>query len=262
MWGVLLMNEKEMEDLIAAYPAEFFPRRQLRLRDRQQSFKGVGRFDLLFSDKFSTILMELKSRTLRLDDAMQVKKYYDELKRKGVKRIVMWLVAPTVPHALRELLVEMAIQFTEINFDEFQRIAEQHGYVIKSEQKESPTPVLPTQPDFVLIGETLLKDKEEWKHVDAGHKNFCKYIESFGLKKSIAYEDMKIVRELLNTPVSRDDLKQMARQNALQLIEFRDMGGKLTHRIIDLAKGLTEKQFKEKIGVVATKKAGKSNLRN
>jgi hypothetical protein len=257
-WRELLMLEKEMEDLIAKYPTEFFSRRQIRLCGRQQPFDGVGKFDLLFRDKYSTILMELKVVTLKCDHAPQIIRYYNELKRKGVKSIEMWLVAPKVPPPVKTFLEDQGIHSEEIQFDEFRRIAERHGHVIKSEQKESPPSVLSRRADFVEIGETLLKDKGEWKHVDAG-KNFCKYIESFGIKKSIGYEDMKIVRELLNTPVSRDDLKQMARQNALQLIEFRDMGGKITARIIDLAKRLSEKQFKEKIGVVATKKAGKSN---
>jgi hypothetical protein len=56
------MNERDMEDLIASYPDEFFPDRGMRLTGRQQTFPGVGRFDLLFEDRFqTTILMELKA---------------------------------------------------------------------------------------------------------------------------------------------------------------------------------------------------------
>lgn len=37
------MTEREMEDLIAAHVAEFFPRRILTLKGRQGFFPGVGR---------------------------------------------------------------------------------------------------------------------------------------------------------------------------------------------------------------------------
>jgi len=40
------MVEREMEDLIAAYPDDFFPNKGFELIARQQSFAGVGRFDL------------------------------------------------------------------------------------------------------------------------------------------------------------------------------------------------------------------------
>ena len=67
------MVERDMEDLIAAYPGDFFPRQRFVLVGRQQSFRDVGRFDLLFKDEFnSTILMELKAVTLKYEDATQV----------------------------------------------------------------------------------------------------------------------------------------------------------------------------------------------
>ena len=85
------MTEKEMEDLIAAYPDDFFFQHQLVLRGRQQSLAGVGRFDLLFEDRFKTqILMELKAHTLKYVNADQVAKYRDELRRLGHGNVVMW----------------------------------------------------------------------------------------------------------------------------------------------------------------------------
>jgi len=56
------MLELQMEDLIAAYPEEFFPEHPLVLKGRQKAFAGVGRFDRLFSDRYGTnVLMELKA---------------------------------------------------------------------------------------------------------------------------------------------------------------------------------------------------------
>src|ERR1017187_4809910 len=114
------MIEKDMEDVIASFPDDFFPRKEFVLVGRQQSFAGVGRFDLLFEDEFkSIILMELKARTLKYDDATQVAKYRDELKRNGLKNIVMWLVAPQIPRSVREFLDDKGIEYDEIHVPEF-----------------------------------------------------------------------------------------------------------------------------------------------
>ena len=55
------MLERDMEDLIAAHPKDFF-NKVFTLIGRQQSFADVGRFDLLFQDEFGwMILVELKA---------------------------------------------------------------------------------------------------------------------------------------------------------------------------------------------------------
>lgn len=137
------MIEKDMEDLISAYPDDFFPHRSFVLVDRQRSFAGIGRFDLLFEDEFkTTILMELKAKTLRYEDATQVAKYRDELKRIGCTNIIMWLVAPQIPGSVREFLDDKGIQYSEFHVAEFRLIAERHGFAIKSEvepEKASPS---------------------------------------------------------------------------------------------------------------------------
>jgi Endonuclease NucS len=259
------MLEREMEDLIAAYPSEFFPRRQLKKIGRQESFAGVGRFDLLFSDKFSTVLMELKAAPLKNDDAQQVKKYYDELKRKGCKNIEMWLVAPCVPPFVREFLDAIGVQFEEIHEGEFRLVAQRHGYVFKSDH-DAPSELPKNKtlvPDFVEIGETLLKAKAQRKHTEAGYKTFVEYIEARGYAKGSGYEAMRIVRELTGgeRSIAKEDLRQMTRQNALHLIRFRNGGGKVTRQIVAAAKQMTEKQFRKHIRIGVTKKIGKSVAR-
>jgi Endonuclease NucS len=138
------MIEKDMEDLIASFPDDFFPRKHFVLIGRQQSFSGIGRFDLLFEDEFkSTILMELKARTLKYDDATQVARYRDELKRTGCQNIVMWLVAPQIPTSVREFLDDKGIEYTEIHVPEFRRVAERHSFVIQSESPATEQPAVP-----------------------------------------------------------------------------------------------------------------------
>lgn len=128
------MIERDMEDLIAGFPEDFFRRGRLVLKGRQQSFAGAGRFDLLFEDEFGTnILMELKARAAKYEDATQLAKYKEELERRGEQHVLMWLVAPHVPSSVREFLDRIGIEYTEIHVAEFRRVAERHGAPIKSE---------------------------------------------------------------------------------------------------------------------------------
>jgi hypothetical protein len=132
------MNERDMEELIAKYPDDFFPRKHFVLVGRQQSFEGVGRFDLLFEDESKWHhLMELKARTLRYEDADQVARYYDELKSRGFK-LLMWLVAPRIPPSMQEFLGDKGIEYREIHVAEFRHVADRHGFVIKSERGLEP----------------------------------------------------------------------------------------------------------------------------
>src|SRR3954454_23128755 len=132
-----------MEELIAAYPDDFFPGKGFELRGRQRSFAGVGRFDLLFVDRFKTnVLMELKAVPAKYDVAEQLAKYKDELEAKGEKHILMWVVAPQIATSTRELLDRIGIEFTEIHFNEFRRVAQRHGIKIQSESRpEEPETV-------------------------------------------------------------------------------------------------------------------------
>ena len=113
------MLERDMEDLIANYPEDFFPGRGFELRGRQGSFAGVGRFDLLFEDRFKTnILMEIKAVSARYEVATQLARYKDELRNRGTNDILMWLVAPQVPNPVREFLDRIGIEYSEIHVAE------------------------------------------------------------------------------------------------------------------------------------------------
>lgn len=122
------MTEREMEEMIAAHPEEFFPGRGLTLRGRQETLAGVGRFDLFFEDRYKTrVLMELKARNLKYEDATQVANYKDALVQRGEKRVLMWLVAPRIPKHVREFLDEIGIEYTEIHVAQFREVAKRHN---------------------------------------------------------------------------------------------------------------------------------------
>ena len=126
------MLEREIENLIAAFPDEFFPGYELVLRGRQQAFAGIGRFDLLFTDRHKTnVLMELKAVTAKYENATQLAKYKDALEARGERNILMWLVAPQIPNSVREFLDRIGIEYSEIHEAQLRRVAERHGVTIE-----------------------------------------------------------------------------------------------------------------------------------
>jgi hypothetical protein len=135
------MIERDMEDLIANHPDDFFPGKGFNLQARQESFAGVGRFDLLFEDRFKTqILMELKAVPAKYEVATQLAKYKDELQDRGETHILMWLVAPNISQSVREFLDRIGIEYSEIHVSEFRCVAERHGEPIHSEAPRQAPP--------------------------------------------------------------------------------------------------------------------------
>lgn len=138
------MTERQMEDLIAAYPNDFFFDHQFVLLGRQGVLAGIGRFDLLFEDRHKTkIVMELKARALSYADASQVAHYRDELKRQGHSGVQMWLVAPLISMHVREFLDEKGVQYSEIHRAEFLRVAERHNLLLNNDREVSGTTEIP-----------------------------------------------------------------------------------------------------------------------
>jgi P4 family phage/plasmid primase-like protien len=162
-----------MEDLIAAYPKEFFPRKDLVFKDRQGSFSGVGRFDLLFEDEHHTkVLMELKAVPAKYEHADQLGKYQTALEQRGEGNVVMWLVAPLIPKPVRDCLDRIGIEYTEIHEAEFRAVAERHNIAFDGEpEKPSAASLRPptaqrVTPSTQSIGKDLppegFKDLRQW----------------------------------------------------------------------------------------------------
>jgi hypothetical protein len=225
------MLERHMEDLIAAYPKDFFGK-EFTLVGRQKSFAGVGRFDLLFIDEFKTnILMELKARVAKYEDATQLAKYKDELQRCGTTAILMWLIAPHIPNSVREFLDRIGIEYSEIHEAEFRRVAERHGErlldqpdLAQPSTEHTTTRALPQRrpvarfsaearlvrrsfnPAQVLTGPTVTRPPRfQWKNIgfdlflvnpqDLDRKHFEELVESFG--SSVASKkNISLIREL------------------------------------------------------------------
>jgi hypothetical protein len=131
------MLEKDMEELIARHPEEFFPRHDFRLVGRQGVFPGVGRYDLLFQDRHGMkILMELKAVPARYADADQLAKYNDALRMSGHTEIMLWLVATSIQFSVVQYLDRLGIEHSEIHPAEYMKVAEKHGFRFTAETAE------------------------------------------------------------------------------------------------------------------------------
>jgi hypothetical protein len=162
------MTERQMEDLIAQFPDDFFRGHALILKGRQQSFAEVGRFDLLFVDSFQTnVLMELKARAAKYEDATQLARYKDALQQRGEQNVLMWLVAPQIPNSVREFLDRIGIEYSEIHEAQFRRIAERHG--IKLDLQE------PTGVDTAAVVRSRPTRPSDAAHRSPGSGPECPY---------------------------------------------------------------------------------------
>jgi hypothetical protein len=143
------MLEQQMEDLIAAYPREFFPQKNLVLKGRQGFFAGVGRYDLLFEDeRHTSVLMELKAVPAKYEHADQLGRYQTALEDRGEGNVLLWLVAPVIPQSVRNLLDRVGIEYTEIHEAQYRDVARRHGVALDGAPEKRvdvahgmPTPV-------------------------------------------------------------------------------------------------------------------------
>lgn len=80
-----LVREKDIENLVALYPDEFFPKEKLKLISQQYVVKGK-RFDILFEDKHCRkVIVEIKLGILSRDASGQIVEHYGLLKNKFSK---------------------------------------------------------------------------------------------------------------------------------------------------------------------------------
>ena len=92
------MLEKDIENLIAAHPKEFFPREEFKLVAQQHTIKK-RRLDILFEDKYGRfIIIEVKRGHLSREASGQIIEYYGLLKEEfPEKNIELVLCANTIP---------------------------------------------------------------------------------------------------------------------------------------------------------------------
>lgn len=213
------MTEREMEDLIAAHFAEFFPRRLLTLKGRQGVFASIGRYDLLFEDQFkNNLVMELKAVPAKLEVGEQLVKYKQALEEKGEKNVIMWLVAPIVPKHVADFLDRFGVEHTEIHEAEFRQVASRYNFLFTSESAPPIanvlTPMVQTKINS-MDGEASFH--EAMLEIYGRAKTECKYNANRFLQMVVERGGLQTARYLLHAPGLSDGFTALWQCNRLDL---------------------------------------------
>ncbi len=127
------MTEREMEDLLWEHPEKFLnePLKQFQ----RQPASSVGRADLIFLDRIGRlIVIELKRDTLERGAITQLVDYHGMLKsRFPDKAVELMIIANRIPPERKFACEHHDIDAIEIPPKKFRDIAEEVGYVFRSE---------------------------------------------------------------------------------------------------------------------------------
>jgi len=123
------MLEKDIENLIANYPYEFFPKSDLKLLGQQFNL-GKCRADILFKDNFDRyIIVEVKRGILSREASGQIIEYYGRLKEEKPEAIIeLILCANVIPIERRSFLEKVGIECKEISIGLILEIAKKYQY--------------------------------------------------------------------------------------------------------------------------------------
>lgn len=127
------MTEREMEDLVWEHPDKFL--NEPLERFQRQPASTVGQPDLVFLDRIGRVLViELKRGTLERGAVPQIVDYFGILKsRFPDKSVELMIIANSIPPERRVSCEQFHIEAVEIPQKKFRDVAEEIGYVFRSE---------------------------------------------------------------------------------------------------------------------------------
>jgi len=131
------MLEKDIENLIALHPDEFFPKSGFKLIG-QQIRLGNKYADIIFEDRVNRkIIVEVKRGILTRDAAGQVMEYYGLLKETNPDDIIeLVLCANIIPPERKRFLEMSGIECKELGINLINKVATKYSYeFIKSTRK-------------------------------------------------------------------------------------------------------------------------------
>ncbi len=193
------MLEKDMENLIAQYPEEFFPRSHFTLKGQQISL-GKCYADIVFEDKYDRkVIVEIKRGILGRNAIGQIIEYYGLIKQEMPAQFVeLILCANTIPNERRAFLENSGIDCKEIKENRFLEIAKKYSYTFIDEKKHL------SEKD--QSRENILNHKKDELHIKK-HKYFTaeglgqergKRSKLFNRVKKIVY-DLKVNETIVRT---------------------------------------------------------------
>jgi hypothetical protein len=118
------------------------------------------------------------------------------------------------------------------------------------------------QKDVTVLGEYFDEMHTKGYHRALGYSRFEDYLRNRfpdALSKSQVFQAMRIVRELTagdNPAVSKEDVREMPKDNAEGLAKLKKAGHKITPQLIEDAKTLPIKRFQEEIVLPMTPERG------
>ncbi len=123
------MLEKDIENLIAKYPEDFFPASGFQLVGQQVKL-GRCFADIIFKDKFErNVIVEVKRGILSRDASGQVMEYYGLLKNEEPESFVeLILCANIIPAERRKFLETIGIECNELGINKLNEIASKYNY--------------------------------------------------------------------------------------------------------------------------------------
>lgn len=131
------MLEKDIENLLARYPEEFFPRAGFKLIGQQVR---LGRLwaDVIFKDKYDrTVIVELKRGILSREAAGQILDYYHHVRQAEPGGFIeLILCANIIPHQRRTFLEASGIECKEISPALIASVAERYKYTFLDDARQ------------------------------------------------------------------------------------------------------------------------------
>ena len=129
------MLEKDIENIIASYPEEFFPEEGFKLIGQQVIVEG-RRLDILFEDKHKRqIIVEVKRGILTREASGQIAEYYGLLKNANKEKIFeLILCANTIPKERKTFLETIGIECKELGIIKITELAEKYNYKFLDDQ--------------------------------------------------------------------------------------------------------------------------------
>ena len=136
------MLEKDIENLIALYPNDFFPNENLKLLGQQVNLDGRYA-DIIFKDKHKrTIIVEVKRGILTREAAGQIAEYYGLLKQQKPSEIIeLVLCANIIPQERKIFLENIGIECKELGLPLISRVANKYHYKFEDADKQIDTTV-------------------------------------------------------------------------------------------------------------------------
>lgn len=153
------MLEKDIENLIAQHPNEFFPNANFKLQGQQVKLVSCYA-DILFTDKYERkIIIEVKRGILSRDAAGQVIEYYGLLKQKQPDAIIeLILCANTIPHERKLFLENVGIECKELGLSLIQQVANKYNYKFLDDLKQQDNKTQPVISPKINIKDFQIDD--------------------------------------------------------------------------------------------------------